>query len=82
MSKTAKIETAYCPSCDTRIRFTRHLRLGDIIVCQECMENLEVVRLSPLKLDWSLLDEEDNWDNVDEDDYDDQIERETPYDWD
>jgi len=48
-----KAITAYCPACDTRIRFGEGLRIGDIVRCPECEELLEVVRLSPVKLGWA-----------------------------
>jgi lysine biosynthesis protein LysW len=64
-----KVITAFCPTCDTRIRFSERPRLFDIVSCPECEEFFEVVRLSPIELQWadesSLGDEEledgDDW---------------------
>jgi lysine biosynthesis protein LysW len=64
-----KVITAFCPTCDTRIRFSERPRLFDIVSCPECEEFFEVVRLSPIELQWaydnSFVDEEikdaDDW---------------------
>ena len=66
MNKTI---SAICPSCETRIRFHSQPKLRDVVVCDECGEELEVVRLSPLKLDWSGFNDEELWSDVDYDDY-------------
>lgn len=80
MNSSAKHFTATCPSCYTRIRFRERPRLREIIVCHECEETLEVVRLNPLKLEWSLLDDEFSWnDDGVEEDYNDRYERYAPY---
>ncbi len=68
MNRSTKTLVAECPSCAARLHFNVRPKLGDIVVCYECEENLEVVRLNPIKLDWSLLDDDD-W--ADTDDYDD-----------
>ena len=81
MKKSTKALTIDCPSCDARIYFYRRPRLRDIIVCRECEESLEVVRLSPLKVDWSLLDDDDNWADMDTNDFDGRYDRYAPYDW-
>lgn len=65
----AKAITAFCPACDTRIRFGERPRLFDIVNCPECEEFFEVVGLSPIELQWaddsSFGDEEledgDDW---------------------
>ena len=82
MTKSTKSLTTNCPSCDARIRLNRRPQLGDIIVCSECEESLEVVRLTPLKVDWSLLDDDENWTDVDTDDNYDRYDRHASYDWD
>jgi len=68
VNRSTKTLVAECPSCAARLHFNVRPKLGDIVVCYECEENLEVVRLNPIKLDWSLLDDDD-W--ADTDDYDD-----------
>ncbi|MFN2187856.1 MAG: hypothetical protein ACK2T3_03765 [Candidatus Promineifilaceae bacterium] len=82
MSKADKSLTTNCPSCDAIIRLSRRPRLGAIIVCQECDESFEVVSITPLQLNWSLPDDDDEyWTGEDKDDYDDQYDRYTPYSW-
>lgn len=44
--------TAHCPQCAARIQFSREPELGDLMTCPECDNRLEVVALSPIKLDW------------------------------
>lgn len=63
-----KAITAFCPACDTRIRFGERPRLSDIVSCPECEEFFEVVGLSPIELQWadeSSFGEEEFEDGVD-----------------
>lgn len=68
-----------CPGCGARIRF-QNVELGEFVVCEECGDELEIVQLKPLKLDWAYSepykgddgddgDFDDDWD--DEDDWED-----------
>lgn len=61
MSESTKTSGTICPSCAARIHFGKRPHLGDVIVCPECEETFEVVRLEPLKINWSLLDDEPSW---------------------
>jgi len=45
--------------------------MGEFIVCQECGDELEVVSLTPIKLDWAYADPYDEDDEWDEDDFND-----------
>ena len=49
-----KKRNAYCPSCNTRITFEEAPCRGQQLGCPECREQLEVVTLLPLKLDWAF----------------------------
>lgn len=63
-----KTLSAFCPSCDTRIRFDERPKLFDIVTCPECEEEVEVVGLSPIRLDWpSDFVDEDDWSYDDDD---------------
>jgi lysine biosynthesis protein LysW len=53
-------QIAYCPECDSRIRFHSKAQLGQRVICQECGETLEIVRLRPLELDWAYDDSEED----------------------
>jgi len=44
---------ARCPECDSRIYFERRPDAGQIIVCPECETSLEVISVSPIRLDWA-----------------------------
>lgn len=70
MNNSTNPKSTLCPSCDARIFFGKTPRLGQVIICHECQERLEIVRLSPLKVDWSLLDDDESWSDVHHDDYD------------
>lgn len=80
MSKAdAKTFVAFCPACDTRIRFDEKPELYDIVTCPECEGVFEVVGLSPIQLDWlSDFAGDDEWSDEDEwsedDDWDDDDE--------
>jgi lysine biosynthesis protein LysW len=57
--------TAHCGACHSRIRFDERPELYDIVNCPECDEAFEVIRLSPIKLDWpSDFNDDDKWPNV------------------
>ena len=62
-----------CPSCDTSIRLSGKLHIGQLVTCPECGDVLEVIQLSPaVKLDWAFEEpfEDDKDDYEDEDEYD------------
>lgn len=72
--------TTLCPNCDEEIRFRQQPRLHDAVTCINCEDVFEVIRLSPIVLDWpeedfDSYDDEDDWayedDEDDDGDYDD-----------
>lgn len=85
MTLAETTNTARCPECATNIRFDRQPVLHDLLTCPECGTELEVIKISPLKLDWAY-DEDDDWyedeDWDDDDDNDDDEEWEDEEDWD
>ena len=74
----SRVTLGTCPGCQTKIRFHDYVELGEFVSCQECGDELEVVQLNPLKLDWAYSDPLDD-EYLDTDDFyfDDQ-----DYDWD
>lgn len=58
MSKVNSKIAAYCPGCDTQIRFKRQPHRGQLITCPECEDMLEVVQTSPITLEWAFEDDE------------------------
>lgn len=65
--------TAICPECDEEVYVDAESEQGDIVTCDECGTDLEVVGLDPVELDIyegdydDFGDEEDDFD--DDDDY-------------
>lgn len=84
----AKGPIARCIECDEKIQFEEQPRLGMLIICDSCGAELEVVRKSPLELDWPYVEddeaEEDDfeYDEDDDFDYDDDEFDEDDFDYD
>lgn len=85
MASNSKPLTARCPECDSRIYFERRPDTGEMISCPECDTLLEVISVSPLRLDWaseepvgvnSLWVDDDFFGNEDEPVYEDYDEDE------
>ena len=68
-TKTKK-ELAECPSCDSHIPVGRPAKMGQIVVCPVCKEQLQVVWLNPVELDWAITDDYDDYEDEDYDDED------------
>lgn len=70
---------AICPDCDADLFVDNDADIGDVITCEECETDLEVVSLDPLELDvhhgkgYGFDDDDDDSydDDDDEDSYDD-----------
>ena len=56
--------TGTCPECDADVHVDTDADKGDIVSCEECGTDLEVVGLDPVELD---IVEEEIDDDVDED---------------
>ncbi len=56
---------AACPECEAEIHVDEDVDKGEIIHCEECDINLEVVGLDPIELD--LAPDDDDEDKYDED---------------
>lgn len=57
--------TGTCPECDADVHVDTDADKGDILSCEECGTDLEVVGLDPVELD--IVEEEDLDDDLDED---------------
>lgn len=53
---------AYCPECDTRIRFRKRPPVGELLTCPECMEELAVTSTRPIELEWAYEELDDDLD--------------------
>jgi len=58
---------ADCPSCGEIIYFDRQPKLAELVSCWYCEEELEVIGLEPVLLDFPFQDED-----YDDEDYDDE----------
>jgi len=58
-----KVPTGTCPECDADVHVDLDTDKGDIVSCEECGTDLEVVGLDPVELD--IVEEE----SYDEDEY-------------
>lgn len=61
--------TANCPECKEKVFVEAEAEQGDIVVCEECDSDLEVVGLDPIELDLYDGSREDR-DDFDSYDYD------------
>src|ERR1044072_5426335 len=62
-----KVPTGTCPECDADVHVDMDTDKGDIVSCDECGTELEIVGLDPVELD--IVEEEDYDDDEDEDEY-------------
>ena len=58
--------TGTCPDCDADVHVDTDADKGDVVSCEECGTDLEVVGLDPVELD---IVEEDLGDDEDEDEF-------------
>lgn len=65
--------TAICPECDEEVYVDAESEQGDVVTCDECGTDLEVVGLDPVELDAYEGDYDDygddDDDNGEEDEY-------------
>jgi alpha-aminoadipate carrier protein LysW len=58
------VPTGTCPDCDADVHVDTDADKGDIVSCEECGTDLEIVGLDPVELD---IVEEDGLDEDEED---------------
>lgn len=59
--------TAKCPECDEEVYVDADSEQGDVVTCEECGTDLEVVGLDPVELDAYTGDYDDLGDDDSED---------------
>jgi alpha-aminoadipate carrier protein LysW len=59
-----KMPATACPECEEKVFVDADSEQGDIVVCEECGADLEVVGLDPLELD--LHEAKDDFDDTDD----------------
>jgi alpha-aminoadipate carrier protein LysW len=57
------VPLAVCPVCEAEIHVDEDVDKGEIINCEECEAQLEVVGLDPIELDLAPEDEEEYYDD-------------------
>ncbi len=55
--------TAICPECDERIHIHESIEQGEVIICDICDTDLELVGLDPVELDPYVEKDADNYDD-------------------
>lgn len=61
------VPTGTCPECDADVHVDMDTDKGEIVSCEECGTELEIVGLDPVELD--VVEEEDYDEDEDEDEY-------------
>jgi alpha-aminoadipate carrier protein LysW len=61
------VPTGTCPECDAEVHVDTDADKGDIMSCEECGTDLEIVGLDPVELD--IVEDEDLGDDEEEDEY-------------
>jgi alpha-aminoadipate carrier protein LysW len=64
--------TANCPECSEEVYVDADTEQGDVVTCDECGSDLEVVGLDPVELDLHEEDFDDLDDDL-EDDLEDEV---------
>jgi alpha-aminoadipate carrier protein LysW len=62
------VPTASCPECSEKVYVDADSEQGDLVTCDECGSDLEVVGLDPFELD--LYEDKGEKDDYDEEDFD------------
>ena len=60
---------AFCPECEFGIPLGKEPFIGQQVTCAECGAFLEVLDLSPIRLDWSFQEYDDEEDELEEMEY-------------
>jgi len=58
------LPTGTCPECDADVHVDPEADKGEIVSCEECGTELEIVGLDPVELD--LVEEEEDYDRDEE----------------
>ena len=66
--QSKKAVTAPCPSCNYQVNLGATPEEGQKVMCANCGDNLEVISLQPLELDWEFEGFDENWEMEDWDD--------------
>jgi alpha-aminoadipate/glutamate carrier protein LysW len=62
-----EVPTGTCPECDADVHVDTDADKGDMVSCEECGTDLEIVGLDPVELD--IVEEDDFDEDEEEDEY-------------
>jgi alpha-aminoadipate/glutamate carrier protein LysW len=60
------VPTGTCPECEADVHVDTDADKGDVVSCEECATDLEIVGLDPVELDIVEDDEEEDEDEEDD----------------
>jgi alpha-aminoadipate carrier protein LysW len=60
------VPTGTCPECEADVHVDTDADKGDVVSCEECATDLEIVGLDPVELDIVEGDEEEDEDEEDD----------------
>ena len=55
-TKIRKKSICQCPSCSHNVFVGLHPKIGDLVVCNQCYLDMEIVNLNPIILDWAVFE--------------------------
>jgi len=55
----------YCPNCDSVISVEKP-RMGAMLTCRECSQELEIISVSPFEVDFPLDEDWEDWEDEEE----------------
>lgn len=61
MTQPGKRGMGKCPSCGETIYVGYRSRIGQLVTCCSCDDELEILRLDPIILDWSYIPGDDSY---------------------
>ena len=59
--------TGTCPECEADVHVDTDADKGDVVSCEECATDLEIVGLDPVELD--IVEDDEDEDEDEEDDF-------------
>lgn len=65
--------TSNCPICDENVYVDAKMVQGDIVFCEECDSDLELVGLDPIELDVQMDDLDFDFGEDDEEETEDEL---------
>lgn len=61
ITEEEKMPRGICPECAAEVQVDEETDKGDLVECDDCGAQLEVVGLDPIELDLAMEEEEEDW---------------------